>query len=77
MNEERDQSAPDSSVDPGDSITRRGEDVGASDQEAGRKDTGTQGPTDRPTGTSTARDATSVDPQDPITGSPAQGGQGG
>ncbi|MEO5940850.1 MAG: hypothetical protein ABIZ72_07675, partial [Candidatus Limnocylindrales bacterium] len=46
------------------SITRRGEDVDKQEQEAGRHDTGNQGPTDRPTGTSTARDFTGVDPQD-------------
>jgi len=77
MDQERDKSAPDSSVDPGDTITRRGEDVSDTEHEAGRHDTGTQGDTDRPTGTSTARDVSGVDPQDSTTGGPSQGGQGG
>lgn len=47
-----------------DSMTRRGEDVSKQEHEAGRYDTGTQGSTERPTGTSTARDFTGVDPQD-------------
>ncbi len=46
----------------GESTTRRGEDVIDKDgKEAGREDTGTEGPTDRPTGTSTERDATGID----------------
>jgi hypothetical protein len=63
----------------GESITRRGEDVVEQDgKEAGRFDTGTDGtPGERPTGGSDARDATGVDPQEPITDSPPQGGQGG
>jgi len=53
--------------DPGESQTRRGEDMQDDDgKEAGRKDTGSEGTTDRPTGTSTARDVTGIDPQDPI-----------
>ncbi len=53
--------------DPGESQTRRGEDMADDDgKDAGRKDTGTEGATDRPTGTSTARDFTGIDPQDPI-----------
>lgn len=47
-----------------DSMTRRGEDVSKQEQEAGRHDTGSQGPTERPTGTSTARDFTGVDPKE-------------
>ena len=43
----------------------RGED--ARGDEAGRKDTGPKGESGRPTGTSTARDATGVDPKDPVT----------
>ncbi len=35
-------------------------------KEPGRQDAGTQGPTNRPVGTSTARDSSGVDPQDPI-----------
>lgn len=54
------------------SMTRRGEDIAKDETEPGRQDTGTQGETERPTGTSTARDFTSVDPQDPQDGgSPA------
>jgi hypothetical protein len=55
--------APD---DVGESITRRGEDVVTQDgKEPGRIDTGTDGSfADRPTGTSTARDRTGIDPQD-------------
>ncbi|HEY1917184.1 MAG TPA: hypothetical protein VGH27_16580 [Streptosporangiaceae bacterium] len=63
----------------GESTTRRGEDVRASDgKEPGRSDGPAQGESQRPTGTSAARDSTGVDPQDPISGdTPAQGGQGG
>ncbi len=62
----------------GDQDSQRGEDVKAEDgKEAGRQDAGTQGATDRPVGTSDARDTTGVDPQEPITGSPSMGGQGG
>lgn len=48
----------------GESISRRGEDV-VDDEglEPGRRAGGTQGRTDRPVGTSTARDQSSVDPQ--------------
>jgi len=77
MDNERDQSAPNSSVDPGQSTTRSGEEIGSSEQEEGRQDTGSKGATQRPTGTSTARDVTGVDPQDSTTGGPNQGGQGG
>jgi hypothetical protein len=67
----------DSSPDPGDprlpaenagqSTAARGEDIMDRDgKEAGRQDTGTQGASERPTGTSTARDVTGVNPQDPI-----------
>ncbi|MEA2842349.1 MAG: hypothetical protein QOJ69_20 [Actinomycetota bacterium] len=62
----------------GDQDTQRGEDVSAEDgKEAGREDAGTKGATNRPVGTSDARDTTGVDPQEPITGSPPMGGQGG
>jgi hypothetical protein len=63
----------------GESITRRGEDVvERGGKEPGRFDSGTDGtPADRPTGGSDARDASGVDPQEPITGTPPQGGQGG
>jgi hypothetical protein len=51
----------------GESTTRRGEDVVKEEgQESGRETLGTKGESDRPYGTSTARDATGVDPQDPI-----------
>ena len=51
----------------GESTTRRGEDIVEQDgQEPGRETSGTKGASDRPYGTSTARDATGVDPQDPI-----------
>jgi hypothetical protein len=75
----------DSSPDPGDprlpaenagqSTAARGEDIMDRDgKEAGRQDTGTQGASERPTGTSTARDVTGVNPQDPIDPeSPSQG----
>ncbi len=50
----------------GESTTRHGEDlVDAEGKEPGRQDTGTDDtPGQRPTGTSTARDATGVDPQE-------------
>jgi hypothetical protein len=48
----------------GESTTRRAEDI-AKEKEPGRQDTGTEGDANRPTGTSTARDATGVDPQEP------------
>ena len=51
----------------GDSDSRRGENESKGDKESGRHDTGAQGGANRPTGTSTARDVTGVDPQDPIT----------
>jgi hypothetical protein len=50
----------------GESVGRRGENMTAADgKEAGRHDTGTDGTeADRPTGSSTPRDLTGVDPQD-------------
>jgi hypothetical protein len=55
-----------------DSTTRRAEDIADDEKEAGRTDTGRQGETQRPTGTSSARDFTSIDPQEPRDGgSPA------
>ncbi len=51
----------------GESQTRRGEDMkGDEGKESGREDAGTKGTSERPVGTSTARDVTGVDPQDPI-----------
>ena len=57
--------------DPGtpiDSVTRSAEDIALDEKEAGRTDTGTQGSTERPTGTSTTRDLTSIDPKEPMDG---------
>jgi hypothetical protein len=51
----------------GESTSRRGEDISEQDgKEAGRQDGNPMGASQRPTGTSTARDQTGVDPQDPI-----------
>ena len=50
----------------GESITTRGEDVAKAGKEPGREDAGVQGPSRRPVGTSTARDSTGIDPQDPV-----------
>jgi hypothetical protein len=50
----------------GESITRSAEDVAKADgKEPGRRDTGREGESGRPTGTSNARDTSAVDPQDP------------
>ncbi|MDQ6658323.1 MAG: hypothetical protein M3Z00_08885 [Actinomycetota bacterium] len=55
-----DAQAPD---DVGESVGRRAEDIADREgKEAGRVDTGTDAATDRPTGESTSRDQTSVDP---------------
>jgi hypothetical protein len=61
------------------SMTRRGEDVDKQEPEPGREETGTQGPTDRPVGTSDERDSTSVDPNETESGGPTMpaGDQGG
>jgi hypothetical protein len=48
----------------GESITRRGEDVDKQEDEPGREEAGTKGPSDRPVGVSDERDSTSVDPDD-------------
>jgi hypothetical protein len=49
----------------GDSTTRRGEDVGKTEHEAGRYDTGTDGTAgQRPTGESTRRDAGGLNPDE-------------
>lgn len=54
-------------ADTGESSTKRGEDVSDDDgKEAGREGAGTQGASERPVGTSDARDSTGIDPQDPI-----------
>ena len=49
-----------------DDSRRSGEDIARGSDEEGRHGLGTQGPTDRPVGTSTAEASTGVDPQDPI-----------
>jgi len=55
----------------GESVAHRGENMTQEEgKEAGRYDLGTQGPTNRPVGGSTARDSTGVDPQDPIIDTP-------
>lgn len=49
----------------GESMSRRGEDIAEHEgKERGRKDTGSRGESDRPTGESDADDATGVDPQE-------------
>ena len=54
-------------VDVGKTPSRSGEDIQDKDgKEAGREDTGEEGSAGRPSGTSTARDFTGVDPQEPI-----------
>jgi hypothetical protein len=61
------------------SMTRRGEDVARQEDEPGREDTGTRGPTDRPAGVSDDRASTGVDDQDTESGGPTMpaGDQGG
>ena len=49
----------------GTSTTRRGEDVVKEEGKDGRYDTGTKDESQRPTGSSTARDSTGIDPQEP------------
>lgn len=71
---------PESPKGVGESINRRGEDVAEDDdKESGRRDTGTKGESQRPTGKSDERDSTAVDPQDSQEGSPTMpsGDQGG
>jgi len=51
----------------GESVAHRGENmIEEEGKEPGRYDSGTQGPTNRPVGGSTARDSTGVNPQEPI-----------
>ena len=61
------------------SMTRRGEDVAKQEDEPGREDTGTKGPSDRPIGVSDDRVSTNVDDQDTESGGPTMpaGDQGG
>jgi hypothetical protein len=71
---------PESPKGVGESTTRRGEDVVDDEgQEAGRRDAGTQGESQRPVGVSDERDSSAVDPQDSQDGAPttASGDQGG
>ncbi|HEV7898426.1 MAG TPA: hypothetical protein VGP31_11340 [Planosporangium sp.] len=49
----------------GESTTPRGEETGAG-SEAGRHDAGTTGQAERPAGTSTGRDSSTIDPQEPL-----------
>jgi hypothetical protein len=49
------------------SMTRSGEEVANTEQEAGRKDGPDKSQTARPTGTSTARDYTGVNPLEAVT----------
>ncbi len=56
-------------TDPGtevESINRRGEDTAREEQEAGRHDGPDKGATKRPTGTSTPRDMTGIDPSEKL-----------
>jgi hypothetical protein len=55
------------------SITRSGEEIGESEQEKGRKDGEAKSDSGRPTGTSSARDVTGVNPLEPITKDDPQG----
>jgi hypothetical protein len=63
----------------GESINRHGEDVAKQEDEEGREDVGTKGPTDRPAGVSDERASTSVDPDETRSGGPHMpaGDQGG
>ena len=62
----------------GDQDSQRGEDVSAEEgKEAGRDDAGTQGPTDRPVGTSTPATPPVSTRRSPSPAAPAEGGQGG
>ena len=61
VNESGGSDPADGTDDVGESTTRSGEDmVDKEGKEAGREDTGTSGPTDRPTGTSTERDVSGI-----------------
>lgn len=50
----------------GKSTRPRGEEERQREPEPGRRDVQPHGPSQRPAGTSTARDSTGIDPQDPI-----------
>ena len=60
MDEDHTGRTTDPSHDPG---TRRGEEMGAGDEEPGRETTGTN-PAGRPTGTATGRFSTGINPED-------------
>jgi hypothetical protein len=65
---------PDDPGNVGQSSTARGEDVQEREgKEPGRESGPPQGESQRPTGTSTARDYTGVDPQDPVSDDPSGG----
>jgi hypothetical protein len=61
------------------SMGRRGEDVHDQEDEPGREDAGTRGPTDRPVGVSDERASSAVDPDETRSGGPTMpaGDQGG
>ncbi len=61
MNDHTKDIDPDADVE---TAKRGAEDVGREEQEGGRHDGPDQGSTDRPTGTSTPRDMTGVDPSE-------------
>ncbi|MBA2530147.1 MAG: hypothetical protein H0V19_09360 [Euzebyales bacterium] len=66
---ERAEAGPDVDATPagvGGSSTRRGEDVSEDEPEDGRENAGTQGPSQRPVGTSSPTDSTGIDPHGPI-----------
>jgi hypothetical protein len=72
--------APGSPRGVGVSTSRSAEEVAKSEgKEPGREDTGVEHPSERPTGTSSARDSTGVHPQEPREGAPnlPSGDQGG
>ena len=52
---------------PHHSIGRRAEEIASNENEAGRKHTGTKGETERPTGESSARYHSGIDPKEPMT----------
>jgi hypothetical protein len=63
----------------GESMTRRGEDAAKQEEEPGREEVGTKGPSDRPVGVSDERDSTAVDADETTSGGPTMpaGDQGG
>jgi hypothetical protein len=63
----------------GDKFRKPAEELAAESKESGRIDTGPQGPSQRPSGTSTAEFGTGVDPEETATDAPnmTSGDQGG